>query len=64
MRRALEMELKPGLPLTLCVFEPCTFCGWQERPFVTLVTLSLASGYFLACSGLNLVFPWGEDPYP
>lgn len=44
MRRALEMELKPwvlapGLTLILCVFEPCMFCGWQGRPFVTLVTV-------------------------
>ena len=65
MRRVLEMDLKPwvpapSLPLMLC---DSALCGCQERLFITLVTLSLAMGISLACSGLSAGFPLEEDPY-
>lgn len=55
--KSSEIELKPwfpgpGWPLMLCNLEPRALCGWQERFLVTLLTLSVAMGCLLACSGL------------
>lgn len=70
MRRVLEMDLKPcvpapGLPFMLC---DSALSRCQGRVFITLVTLSLAMGISLACSGLALASLWerifiSDDPY-